>query len=399
MNLRSTSLLLVLLLVCFVTTSHAQIDNSKFNATLDKFLKPKTDTLQQWTLFARTDSKQEYNEFVNFIKHLRDFYRMEIDLNGSVGVSFNSDFNDTKEITNIGTAFAIDKGVFPIEADFSANFQTIFQENLVQQRISNLDLSIDYHPFKNSTVLENYSYANRYADSFLGINQRFEVGGGMIVNGYVFGLNAEGSKHKENLGKIDHVPAEIIKIYNLKGDDVKNLISAQSNFLNSNTKRYSKWRFALLTGIFYELEDSKAIFSKEQIEQYSLPDTINQLFKPFSRFNWTLRPTLEYRPNKVLRLTANSYIKGLGLPGQIYTDITGKKINDKNLNQKNILLDNQINLAYKLGPKTSLVLRYRKIIDYAPRGIIAFDDTEDKNVVVLGENTHTTIVGTFSFRL
>jgi len=78
-----------------------------------------------------------------------------------------------------------------------------------------------------------------------------------------------------------------------------------------------------LGGIFYELEDSRAIFTKDTIARYSIPDTVNQLFKPFSRFNLTLRPTLEFRPNDVLRVAMNSYIKGNWLENQTYTNAQG----------------------------------------------------------------------------
>jgi len=44
-------------------------------------------------------------------------------------------------------------------------------------------------------------------------------------------------------------------------------------------------------------------------------------------------------------------------------------------------------------------LRYRKIIDYSPRGIIVEDPISGNNILVLGENTHTTVIGTFSFSL
>jgi len=206
-------------------------------------LKPKIDSLSLWTFFVRSDSKNEYENFIGFIKNLRKFYRQEIDLNGTVGVSFNSDFSENIENTRIGTNFEIDKGVFPIEADFSASFQTIFQENLVQQRVSDIDVSIDYHPFKKSPVFETYAYANRYADSFLGFDQRFEVGSGFIFNWYTGKFTDKGKDNEELLDKIDFdqkkkteynealIPDEIISVFDLKDEDVDNLAKAQDGGL------------------------------------------------------------------------------------------------------------------------------------------------------------------------
>ena len=66
---------------------------------------------------------------------------------------------------------------YPSEIEFSTNIGVTLRENTFEEEVAELGISYDYH---HSLGFENYFFARRYTDNFLGIDQRYEAGGGVL---------------------------------------------------------------------------------------------------------------------------------------------------------------------------------------------------------------------------
>lgn len=283
-------------------------------------------------------------------------YKNQSNFSGSARFGFNGE--STRDEDN--SLFAIYGGVnlgwdlYPGELDLSTLFGINFTDGEIQENVSNIDISYDHmHQYLgDGLLLENYMYVKRTTDAYLGIDQRYEIGGGFIVNHWINryvdprqGQFPIGYGRKENKALWNNLVQP-----RLSENQFEDFERDFTEGFNKYKKSQSKLRVAILAGAYFELE------------QTSVNDSIS--LDATNKFRWVVRPTVDIRLNDGWRLSFRPYFK-MGMPwswqetisapdGQTssrtdYTvDFTGKV--STQLLSKRIRIDLIYNLVYDNSP-------------------------------------------------
>lgn len=283
-------------------------------------------------------------------KYLYTLRKLE-DKNKSFTGKFNFRFelNDSQNSEKIDFTVGVDlkKGIFPGEFNFNSSLTVqLINEKLIEN-LSSLNMSYDYH-FNNKLNFEGYGFIKRTSNNFLNINQRYEVGSGVVWNIYFSGNKkySQGIKDKKGiiskgdslLINLERVRDELVnefkiklkgvfKIKNpnnteVKVDSIKHcnkLIVSKFKFKDTALKSFeesydrnekvikkseSSIRISLLAGLNYEVEttnDSLQLF-------YKKIDTIKNSFKPKNLGRFVVGPNFELKVNE-LAFNTRAYFK------------------------------------------------------------------------------------------
>ncbi len=119
-----------------------------------------------------------------FVKLLADFDEIEKELGitkfgvslGYEGHQSYHDGADRKYSQVLGVETAMSKDLFPNELRFKAATNLVMGTDKYNNELSSILLNYDHYL---DGVFEAYVFTERFADSYMGIKQRFEIGGGM----------------------------------------------------------------------------------------------------------------------------------------------------------------------------------------------------------------------------
>ncbi len=189
--------------------------------------------------------------------------------------------------------------LYPGELDLSTMFGINFTDNEIQENVSNIDISYD-HMHTNigdGLFLENYVYIKRTTDAYLGIDQRYEIGGGLIFNHWINRY----VDPKKGVFPICYGKKENKAMWNnlvqprLSEAAFESFQNDFSEGFNKFKKSNSKLRVAVLTGAYFELE------------QASVNDSID--IQATNKFRWVVRPTVDVKLNDGWRISLRPYFK------------------------------------------------------------------------------------------
>jgi hypothetical protein len=249
-----------------------------------------------------------------FLKEIKDFktslkdaieYKDKKSFSGNVQFGFNGESTRDEDVGlfNVYGGINLKWDLYPGELDLNTHFGINFTNGEIQQNLSNIDISYD-HMHTNlgdGLLLENYFYIKRSTDAYLGIDQRYEVGAGIIVNHWFNrfvdpkkGTFPIGYGKKSDINTWNNLLQPRLSDVNFQG--------FQSDFeegYNKFKKSDSKLRLALLTGAYFELE------------QTSVNDSID--LKATNKFRWVIRPTIDIKLNEGWRFSLRPFIK-MGMP-------------------------------------------------------------------------------------
>jgi hypothetical protein len=249
-----------------------------------------------------------------FLKEIKDFktslkdaieYKDKKSFSGNVQFGFNGESTRDEDVGlfNVYGGINLKWDLYPGELDLNTHFGINFTNGEIQQNLSNIDISYD-HMHTNlgdGLLLENYFYIKRSTDAYLGIDQRYEVGAGIIINHWFNrfvdpknGTFPIGYGKKSDINTWNNLLQPRLSDVNFQG--------FQSDFeegYNKFKKSDSKLRLALLTGAYFELE------------QTSVNDSID--LKATNKFRWVIRPTIDIKLNEGWRFSLRPFIK-MGMP-------------------------------------------------------------------------------------
>lgn len=380
-----------------------------------------------------TATVNNYKKVMNYVKSLG---KIENEMDKlSLKISFNLNGNNTEDVKSyiFTTQAAITKDFYPYNLDLEASISSQFYNGVLQENISNYHIGLDfflkrdkesirnipnkdYNTLKSDLTYEGYVYADRYANQYLAIAQRYEIGGGIIFNffsatqteekitksgalldhdyddDYFKGLTLKGtdelkklynaSKIKLEKDKIVFCDKECSSLPKFKGQtttDGSVLKKAHRKVSNALKKKYSKFRLALLTGIFYEIEKGNANDSVvvADIMQYKTEEIATTNF-----LRWQLRPTFEYKTDK-FSFKLKSYFK-MPMPWNWHSVVIKE---DEESKKFDYLIDGQASLAYVIDKKFSIGLNVRHIYDNAPKRV--YSTSIEGNPLISASNNHT----------
>jgi len=384
-----------------VLTSNAQITlNKTINDLLPQIalVEMGTITLKDSTLNSKDTPihlKKEFIKYLDFLKQIENLKKLK----GSIEFGFNGNEVDNTNLYTINTGMQANFGGYPLEVEATTNIQTQITDGKFEENLSSLDISMDYHLF-NSLTHETYVFVKRTKNKFLGIDQRYEIGGGYVLNFYsgksengrVKSTTEKGKKFLKQLYKYEKLYSQLTTTDTLVKDVIKSKLSSSlkkekkdinnTNFdtiFNSRTeqeksiiKSYSKHRVALLLGFNYEIEktrDSLSLYNKE------LDSTFNKTFEATSLFRLVVAPKYTLKGDKFkwsntvfFKIGLLNLVDDVVLPDE---DISNQLVRDE---RADYWIDLSTSFEFEISEYLSFVSTINYVYDNAPKRIFFDND-------------------------
>lgn len=403
-------ILLVIVVAIQCAQVHAQNTDSDFLKTYYRVNAQRFFDLDKSDIHKYQKDTLEILEIQQLLDFFHRYLKEEHRLNGKAGFSFVGNETSTTNLFKIGVNGSIDKGSYPYEVDFSLDVQTTIQNKEFKENLSDIDVSFDFHPYvpsvgtKNDGLwLENYVVLKRFSNNFLGIEQRYEAGAGVIFN--LFSRNKLTDRGRTNLSNFNNFPQYAYyegdlkrcledrctlkeSVLGITEAEIETLVNTRERYKRSNLKKYSQLRLGILLGVYYELENtivenSLVLDGEERI--------VTKKFDASNRFMWEVRPTLVWRPNDRCKLKIYPYLK---MPfGDPYSNISEGGNVDRRLDY---FVDLITALDIKVDKNFSVAIKYRLVYDHAPRRIF-IQDSAGEYLLLMGQKQHAHYGISFNF--
>lgn len=366
------------------------------------------------TTFHDKNQRKTINEFWSTIDFLREKEQEQKSLKGSTKFSLNGDQSGNDKLYRYGAGINFTRGNYPSKLTLASEIGMTLNNGTVREDVSSLHISYDYHPtnwnrhwVRDSLRIQEYIFVDRYSDNFLGIDQRYELGCGLIVASWSKRLTEKGGSESKRLNQFIFDPADydasilkecVRKCYEIdtlsmpSWGDIEILKNAQNRARTALKKEYSTLRVGFLLGAFFETEK---ITIKDTLET-STGDKqfISQSLTATQKLKWEVRPTIVWQLSDRFALSIRPYFK-FGLPGRWYSNVrseTGDRF-DKKVDSR-VDVQSSIRIKFSSGEdfQSSLLgieLSYRYLYDNAPgRVFIRQPGSTDKMLLVKAQNTH-----------
>jgi len=390
------------ILAIFLFTSpicYSQGYEEEFKAVYQKFKNQKLET------GTSPEDQKELKELELLMNYLNAFTSNEEALNGGVEFGFSGDETELQNLLQINAGVNIDYGNYPYQLDFSTSIQTVINNGIFQENVSNIDISFDYSHVNagNGLWLENYILLRRFSDNYLGINQRYETGLGFIFNYRSKGLTPDGTKIENELNRkptfktngddlivcYEEICKRSNNLQKLSKEECNAITKTRKVYRNANRVKYNRLRLALLLGVFYEIDQSIA----QNNLQVNGQDSLFTVTFPTQTFvRWVLRPTFEFQPNDMLKIKINPYLKfPLGSVNQ-----SEVRLNNLVDIRNDYFIDLQTSISAKVSKKISFGISYQYLYDNAPNRAFISDGFSTPQLLV-GQKSHHIYQMNFGF--
>ncbi len=381
----------------------------------------------QKTQKKETKKKNDKKEEID-CKYVEDEFDKLNKIGGSIGFSFGSKENDINEYFNIEVNGAFGKGIYPYELTFNLDVGTTIHkpplqdktsdENIIKENISNLFVSYDFHPFfrnyhtkLNDLLFENYIFIRRQSNDYLGMENKYEAGGGLILN-FIYSeiLTESGRERKKILDTTyDNFLKKRINVstYQRKNTCNKDTLKKLEKLIDNDTlskikktylankKNYSKFRFAFLAGINYEVE--KGFARNIYKDSVLLKKDIETEYK----YRLALRPTIVWKPQKKYTLKVYPYFK---LPlTKRHKDFYIERADDPEIADKvkrfDYIFEFISSLNIKIEENFSINISYTYIYERVPKFAKFIDEPSLMEHCLIGQNRFSQFKIKFTYEL
>lgn len=360
--------------------------------------------------FPDKNKRAIIKDFWSCLKEIDNMEQAQRKLNGRISFGFNSDRSDNQSLYRIDGGINGSRGIYPGELNFTSNIGILLNNGQFTENVSNIFMSYNYHPkWGDSLFAENYVFLKRFTDAYLGVDQRYELGGGIVLAKYSTKLTANNNVEKLNKVKFSSdnfndgiwaICSEYCALYKtdlVTKDDVKALEKAQRIATLSQRKLYAKYRMGLLIGMFVETEK---INVSKLVNFSSGSAFFNYSFEPTQKARITIRPTLDYKPSSGITLKVRPYFK-LPIPGQQYYIVTHGNLIDKKYDYRfdfetslHIGIDNFLDTQ---NQSVSFYIMNNIFYDNAPSKLFITDPTTQAPILFSANKFHNQF--SFNFRV
>lgn len=360
----------------------------------------------------------------------------------SLGFKGNDNYQNSSRY-DFTTGFELNTGYYPYKLLFRANLSTQFVNGVLQENISDFKVALNFHLnggdsqltkmakdielVKDNLLIEGYVQADRYANQYLNIEQRYEVGGGFIFNwysstkskqkkehgttvlnydeNYFSGLTEKGKKKLKNLYEKPSIVIDTseIKICRKKkcplpvspykgihiGDSLT-LVKEYNKISNAIKKKYSKFKIAGVLGSFYEIEKGKAV---DSIVVSNRKKEISRDIETTNFLRWKLGAILEHKTD-YFQLQLMPTLK-LPMPW----DWNSREVSSdfKESVKTDYLFDLQFRAIYTVSEKFDINFQLNHIYDNAPKRL--YLNTVEGIPLLSAKSNHTFFNFTLSYKI
>lgn len=395
-----------LFVIIMLVTSNLPAQNKAIEA-IDALLKDH---------YQKNDSNDpDFKTYEAFLNGIKTQEWVERKFTGKLGFSLTLNNSQNTDLSQIGVAASVNRGFYPGEFNFDSELNVQLQDGKFVENISNVSMSYDHH-FAKDLKYEGYAFVKRTTNNFLNINQRYEVGIGVVTNIFLSGKGLQNIEEKELKKGRTEDEAEAIKEEKLerrlteKGkskykkvtsykiqDGLTTIGLGEENneaFLNlcgstkcqsanltepqktafresadrtikSIAKMESKWRVSFLAGINYETErttDSLKLFRQDSMRYRS--------FDPVSLFRLVAAPNIEVQAKKV-KFQSRCYFKLAVSDGTTNNKVFENDNSDPQARLEDEKMDFRIEwlnkLSFTVDPKIEVSINHMFVHINAPR--------------------------------
>jgi hypothetical protein len=134
------------------------------------------------------DWLKKIKDFSNFLKEIKN---EEQHLNLFASGAYSEDTAGRQKLSRLEINTGVNKGYYPRTFQFNMGTTIQFKNKVLLEDVTKLQLSYDHY---FSRWLKVYGFAERFADSYLSIKHRYEIGAGFKVEAELFGLTREANE-------------------------------------------------------------------------------------------------------------------------------------------------------------------------------------------------------------
>lgn len=362
--------------------------------------------------------------FFKAVRDVRNDWLAQQRITGKTSLAANGDFQPRNDFFKMNGSFELTRGTFPSQFRVKAGVGVTLQNGALQENISDLSISYDYHPraYRASDTVyctaegeitkaylarENYAYMSRFTDNFMRIDQRYEIGFGTLFAHWSSVLTRKGKDWETNHKTVKDcdcngngaAAACLKKLAGATGNAplsdaaIKALREASSRSLITARKKYATVRYGMLLGLMGEMERTAAftdsLWTDTMLTAFTAPST------SLMRFRYVVRPFIDLRPTDRFELSLRPYFVLPApwdwLSSVPYKDRNGQEFLDERVDWRADVrlraavtltnMDDQSNTEVTVG------VNYRMWYDNAPnrRATDSYDEQGFQQLVVAPE--------------
>ncbi len=251
------------------------------------------------------------------------FVRAEEDrqrsLRADITFGMTGDETDSRSLFRVNTGIALARGAFPSEITVVNRLSLLLRDGDVQEDVTNLQISYDYQA---NNHVEFFAFAERFADNFLSIQQRYEVGFGARTGLYL-GRTGPWQATAANFDAVESQLDDVARALatrpsdarlaqpNLSPDDDRRLATSLRYLRQSFRERQSRIFLGLATGMFAEVERAELDLLSTPVDARPdvTPTRIKVSLPGTHRYRLSVRPTIRLRPTRDVQISVLSYYK------------------------------------------------------------------------------------------
>lgn len=263
------------------------------------------------------------------IDFLKEYEKEVRPLNLSVHVAFDGNKAGEEDLYKLGLKTEMNYDTFPRAFRFQAGINVQLKNSKFQENVTTMLVNYDYHVFP---WLETYGFVERFSDSYLSIQQRYEIGGGIK---FELDLLTPEWKKKSKIYKYASAAFDDFESHIHDDNKIadKKLLLNQLNTLKLEgtritetlKKKYAWLSLGMAVTLFSEIEHTEIETYIDDIVQENGLNVVRekQNTEKFTidnkqRFRIVLRPSIVIRPWNYLTLEVMHYLKlPLGSPTKI----------------------------------------------------------------------------------
>ncbi len=312
----------------------------------------------------------------------------------SIGTGFYGDQAGDHNLYNLVLDANLDYTVYPNEFRFQAGTRVQFQDGAMNENMTTLLVNYDHYM---KPWLEIYGFMQRFSDSYLSIQHRYDIG-----LGCKFEYNLSNSRRAKNKAEQYHSICKSLDYFEtvvnsslasphdrdaLK-ESVKKLRDKARNYNDTFNKIYSSLELSMAFSLFADLEQAELeVPFCETVDNVIVKSTKKIPLEANQRLMLSLRPKIVFRPLDYITLKGYIYFK---------YPLTGETRLDGRLDLcKDAFLSLEVGMPgeSKFAEKLSFILEYQYHFDsvppFLPQDIL---DKYQLDGPVIAEGTHQAIV-------